>query len=200
MTCNNEPLVIIKGKTASWTLRWEDLPFIYKPITGITRAGGAVVTAVGHGVPDGWRVAVVSAGGMREINAKNWPLQDDDFHPATVLSSSTIELNDVNSTDYRAWTSGGYLVYYTPVSLAGATAAFQIRDPIDSATALVSITQATGIAIDDTSKTITITLAATATDDYDFETGEAELEITKSGVVTQLLRRSVVVEDEVVRP
>lgn len=198
MSCN-DILTIIKGKTLSTVVRWESKPLIYKPITGITRAGGAVITAVGHSIPDGWRVAVVSAGGMREINAKNWPLQDEDFHPATVASSSTIELNDVNSTDYRAWTSGGYLVYYTPVSLAGATALFQIRDPIDSTTALVSLTQASGITIDDTSKTITITIAATATDDFDFETGEAELEVTKSGVVTQLLRRSVVVEDEVAR-
>ena len=196
----SEPLKIIKGKTFELVLRWEDLPLVYVPITGITRVGGAVVTAVGHNLPDGWRVAIVSAGGMREINAKNWPLQENDFHTATVLTANTIALNDVNSTDFRAWTSGGYVVYYTPVSLSGATAAFQIREDIDDEAAVVSLTQASGITLNDTLKTITITLAATATDDYDFETGEAELEITKSGVVTQLLRRSVIVEDEVVRP
>ena len=198
MSCD-DTLLITKGKTWTRVVRWEAKPLIYKAITAITRAGPVVITSTGHAIVDGWRAAVVSAGGMREINAKNWPLQDEDFHPVTVLSSSTVELNEVNSTGYRAYTSGGYLVYYTPVSLAGATASFQIRDPIDSATALVSKTQASGIAIDDTLKTITITLPATETDDYTFESGEAELEITIGGVVTQLLRRHVVVEAEVAR-
>ncbi len=198
MACD-DTLKIVKGKTFTRVLRWEAKPLIYKAISAITRAGPVVITATGHGIPDGWRVAVVSAGGMREINAKGWPLLDEDFHPATVTGSGTVELNDVNSSDFRAYTSGGYLVYYTPVSLAGVTALFQIRDPADSATALVSLTDSDGIDINDTLKTITLTIDAADTEDLDFETAEAELEVTVSGVVTQLLRREVVVEEEVAR-
>lgn len=197
----DDTLKIIKGKTFERIVRWEKPPLVYKAITGITRAGGAVITAVGHSVPNGWRVAVVSAGGMRQINAANWPLADDDFHPATVLSSSTIELNDVNSTDYRAYTSGGYLVYYTPASLSGIEARFQIRANEDSTTALVTASEVSGITVDDSTKTMTLRLEATATDDYTFEEGVCEFEVEETdGTVTQMFRRAVVVEDEIVRP
>jgi hypothetical protein len=52
--------------------------------------------------------------------------------------------------------------------------------------------------LDDTAKTITITISATVTAAFTFLTGVYELEITISGVVTQLLRGSVTVVEEVV--
>ena len=55
MSCNDQDLVFKKGETFSRIVRWEADTFAYKAITGITKAAPAVVTAVGHGVPDGWR-------------------------------------------------------------------------------------------------------------------------------------------------
>jgi hypothetical protein len=197
----DDTLKIIKGKTFERVVRWEKPPLVYKAITAITRAGGAVITSASHGVPNGWRVAVVSAGGMRQINAANWPLADDDFHVATVLTANTLELNDVNSTDYRAYTSGGYLVYYTPASLSGIQARFQIRADEDSTAALVTADETDGITVDDSNKTMTLRLEATDTDDYTFEEGVCEFEVQETdGTVTQMFRRAVVVEDEIVRP
>ena len=196
----SEPLKIIKGKTFTLVIRWETLPLVFKAISAITKAAGPVVTAAAHGIPDGWPVAVVSALGMRQINAKNFPPYDDEFHQATLLSSSTISLNEVNSSEYSTYTSGGYLVYYTPVALSGMLARCQIRLTEDADDYLVSLTQASGITINDTTKTITITISATATAALDVVT-DAQIEVEAedgTGVVTQLLRTSISIEEEIV--
>lgn len=201
MSCATQDIVIRKGKTFERVLRWESLPFVYTPITGITAAAPTVITATGHGAPDGWRVAVLSAGGMKEINAKSMPPSADDFKRATVLTANTIELNEVNSAEYHAYTSGGYLVYYTPVDLAGYSARLQIR-ATDQATGdpLLSLTSSAGITINNTDKTITVTISATVTAAMTFATGVYELEMESgSGVVTTLLSGNVTVTDEIVR-
>ncbi|MBK8773002.1 MAG: hypothetical protein IPM06_21575 [Rhizobiales bacterium] len=59
MTRND--LKMRQGKTFSLIVRWATLPFVHAAITAITKAAPAVITSSAHGVPDGWRVAVVSA-------------------------------------------------------------------------------------------------------------------------------------------
>ena len=203
MSCAVQDFTILKGKTFLRVLRWESLPLVYKAITGITQAAPVVITAAAHGLPDGWRTAVVSVQGMREINAKvpgkGKPPVASEFHKATVLTAGTIALNDVNSLEFAAYVSGGALVYYTPVSLAGATARLQIRATEEATAVLLNLVSPTDIVIDDTAKTITITITDVVTAAFTFLTGVYELEITIGGVVTQLLRGSVTIEEEVVR-
>jgi len=203
MNCATQDFTIVKGKTFSRVLRWESQPLIYKVITAITKAAPAVVTATGHGAPDGWRVAVVSVQGMREINAKvpgkGQPPVASEFHKAKVLTANTIELNDVNSLEFSVYTSGGALLYFTPVSLAGATARLQIRATETATAILLDLVSPTNIVVDDTAKTITITITATVTAAFTFLTGVYELEITIGGVVTQLLKGTVTVQEEVVK-
>ncbi len=208
MTSAVSNITIKKGKTFSRILRWESTPFIYKAITGITQAAPAVLTVTSHGLPDGWRLAVLSPGGMREIAAKlpakGKPPLADQFHQGTVLTSDTIALNDVNSLDFTAYTTGGAIVYYTPIDLDGFTARLQIRST-EEATGdpLVELTTENGgITLDNTAKTITITIAASATEDLEFLTGVYDLELVSDDatpVVTQLLKGSVTVEEEVTR-
>jgi len=203
MSCPTQDITIVKGKTFARVLRWESLPLVYKPITAITQAAPVVISAAAHGLPDGWRTAVTSAQGMREINAKvpgkGKPPLASEFHKATVLTAGTISLNDINSLEFTAYTSGGTLVYYTPVSLAGATARLQIRATEESTAVLLNLVSPTDIVLDDAAKTITITITAAVTAAFTFLTGVYELEITIAGVVTQLLRGSVTVVEEVVR-
>jgi hypothetical protein len=201
MSCEVQNITIFKGKTFERILRWESPPFKYKAITGITQAGPAVVTAVGHDVPDGWRVAIVSVQGMREINAKNNPPRAPEFTRATVLTGNTLELNTINSSDFHAWTSGGYVQYLTPVDLAGYTARMQIRATKASTTILLELTTANGrITIDNTAKTITLTISAVDTAALTFLEGVYDLELISAGlVVTKLLEGSVFVEEEVTR-
>lgn len=197
----SENIVITKGKTFSRVIRWESKPFIYKPITGISQAAPAVVTAVGHGAPDGWRGAVVSAGGMRQINAKSAPPTDSEMYPMTVLGVDSVGFNDINSAEFAPYTTGGYLQFYTPVDLAGFSAELQIRSTALAADpALLTLASPADIVLDNTGKTITLTIAASVTAALAFASGVYELELTSgSGVVTRLLYGTVVVEDEVVR-
>src|SRR3990167_2191069 len=200
-----ENWTITKGKTFQRIIRLESLPLVYKAITAITKAGPVAITSAGHGLVEGWRAAVISVGGMRQINAPSWSARasrwvprGSDFHKVTFSSSSIILLNDVNSAEYDTYTSGGYLVYYTQVSLASAEARFQVRATADATTALVSKDKTGGIAIDNTAKTITLTLTAADTAAYTFTSGVYELEFENSaGVVYQIRTGDITVEEEV---
>lgn len=200
MSCAEQDLVIQQGKTFSRVVRWESFPLVYKAITAITRGGPVSITATSHGMPDNWRATVVSAGGMRQINASTWPPRANDFHRAIKVDANTVTFNDVDSELYTVYTSGGSLVYYTPVSLAGYTARMTIKDVVGG-TAQTSGTLTTSnsrIALDDTAKTITLTISATDTALIDWASGVYDLELVSgTGVVTQLLKGNVTVEDEV---
>lgn len=193
-------LTIIKGSTFSRVIRWESLPFIYTSITAITKAAPAVITATGHGLKTGWRAAVLSVGGMRQIKSKNTPPRAGEFHKVTNVSSSQVNFNDVDSTDYTTYTSGGFLCSYTPVSLASFTARMKIRATALSTTELVSLTSSSGITLDDTEHTITVVLTAAQTAAYTFSVGVYDLELVSGSatpVVTKLLSGNVIVTDEV---
>lgn len=190
-------LKIVKGKTLRRVIRWEIEPLVAKAITGIAKGTPARVTATAHGAPDGWRVAVVGAGGMRQINAESFPPKERDFHRSTVVDANTITLDDVSSAEFTAYTSGGTLVYYTPASLAGCTALLVVRDK-PGGDELVRFTDADGIELDDTNKTITITFEADASTDYDWTRGVHEFEIRDTdGVVTGLYHGTVTISQEI---
>lgn len=201
MSCQTQDLEIIEGSTFTRVVRWEAAPLIYRAITAITRAGPVAITSAAHGLTAGWRAAVLSAGGMRQINAKSMPPRDSDFHAVTVTSSSVVAFNDVNSQDYTAYTSGGSLVYWTAHDLASYTARMQVRATEASTTTLLSLTtENAGIALDDTAKTITLTITATATAALTFTEGVYDLELVSGGgVVTKILHGAVTVTQEVTR-
>ena len=192
---------IQKGSTFSRVLRWETSPFVYTPITAITKAAPAVVTAVGHGLVDGWRAAIISVVGMRQINSKNSPLRSSDFHKVSFVSSTQVGFNDTDSSLFGTYTSGGYLCSYTPVDLAGFTARMQIRASAEAVDPpLLSLVSPTDITLDNTAKAITITITATVTAAFTFAAGVYALElVSATGVVTQLLSGNIIVLDEVTR-
>lgn len=73
-----------------------------------TQADPVVITATGHGLSNGDRVAIKGAGGMVEINDRIFTVQD--------VSGATFELcddggaspaNDIDGTGFTAYTSGG---------------------------------------------------------------------------------------------
>lgn len=199
MSYDTKNLIIRQGKTFSLVLRWETEPIVYKAISAITQTAPVSITATAHGVPDGWNVAVVSARGMTEINAESDPPDAADYHKATVVDANTIELNDVNASEYRAYTSGGYVQYNTPHSLAGYTARMTIRTSVGGTELLSLTTENGGIDIDDTAKTIVLTISATDTAAItDWTRGVYDLELVSSGgVVTGLAAGSVRVIKEV---
>jgi hypothetical protein len=189
---------IVQGATFNPVVRWETTPSVFKAITGITKAAPAVVTATAHGVPDGWRVAIVSVVGMTEINAANTPPKKRDYVQVDVVDANTLKLLTVNSAEYTTYSSGGYVQYYTPVDLGGYTARMKIKDRIGG-TELLSLTSGGGtIVLDNTAKTISLLLSATATAALTWKRGVYDLEmVAPDAVVTRLLYGAVVVSKEV---
>lgn len=191
-------LVILQGKTFAQTVRWEATPYVYKPISAVTQGAPCRITATGHGIPNGWRVAVVSVKGMTQLNAENIPPRDRDYTPATVIDANTVELNEVNSSGYKAYTSGGYLQFYTPVDLSGYTARMSIKDKVGGTELLALTTANSRITLDTVAKKINLLISATDTAALTWSRGVYELEMeSPTGVVTTLLSGSVSVTKEI---
>ena len=192
MARNEKDFSVPVGTTFQPTLRWGTGVYSAKAITGISASTPAVVTAVGHGVPNGWPCAVVGALGMVEINATRYPPQGTDWHNANVLGVDTVQFNDVGSELFTPWTSGGHLVFDTPADLSTYTFSLAIyADANRTGTPLVTLTSspAAGITVDNTLKTI-VPLLQTA--GLTWTTGYYRLDATTgAGVVTEILRGAI---------
>ena len=179
-------LTIRQGETFTRVIRWETVPFIYKAITAIQQAAPARVTAVGHGLKTGWRAAIINVKGMRQINAEHEPPRDYEFMPVTAVDADTVTFNKVSSADYSAYTSGGYLMFYTPVDMDGYTARMTFKDRVGG-TVLQQLVSPTDITIDNTEHTITVTLSANATALLTFSKSVYDLEmVSPTGTVTTI--------------
>jgi hypothetical protein len=191
-------IVITQGSDYLQEVRWETSPIVYKPIAGITNAAPVSIHCIGHGVPDGWNVAIVSVKGMEDINATSAPPKLKDYHEATLTDVDNITLNSVNAADFGAYTSGGYVQYNTPTDLAGYTARMTIKDRVGGLV-LATLTDANAkITVDNTNKVIKIKLGAVETAGYVWSRGVYDLElVSATGVVTSLLSGSATLIKEV---
>lgn len=191
-------LIVEQGRTFRSVVRWEVEPLVYRPITGITRAAPPVITAAAHGIPNGWRAAVVDAVGMVEMNAKKNPPALSDYRRMTVIDASTVSVDELSAAAFRAYVSGGYLAYFMPADLLSCTARMSIKNKVGG-TLLASLTSAGGaIVVDNTLKTVTLVLDAAATAAYTWVSGVYDLEmISPAGVVTAILYGDVTLTKEV---
>jgi hypothetical protein len=199
MPAKKVDLCIEQGKTFTRVVRWETSPMVYNPISAIAQVAPALITSAGHGVLDGWRVAIINAKGMVEINAKNTPPRDSDLVPATYVSGSQISLNSVSAADFTPYTSGGYIAYWSGVDLTGYTARMTIKDRVGGLVlkALV-LASGTGLTIDTVLRTTTINITAVDTAAFTWLKGVYDLEmVSASGIVTATLTGAVNVTDEV---
>jgi hypothetical protein len=192
-------LLIRRGDTFSMVVMWEDRDLIIrKAITAISLAFGAPrLTVAEHGIHDGWRGFVSMVEGMKEINAENIPPRDSDFHVITVIDASTIELNSVtpvrdNGQKWSAYTTGGFINFYSPQDLTGHTARMKIKDRIGG-TVLASSEVADAplniiaLAVSPSNKKTTVTITATDSAAIAFKRGVTDLEmVSPVGVVTKL--------------
>jgi len=187
-----------QGSTFQHVVLWETLPIHYKAITGITRAAPCVVTCVGHGIPNGWRAAVVSTKGMDQLKAAKARPKETEYHTVTVLTADTVELNDVNAADFTAYVSGGYLQFYSPSDLTGYIARMTMKNRVGG-DVLASLTTTNGrIIIDPTTHSITLVVSATDTAAFDWTRGVYDLEVeSPAGEVTPLLGGTVTVIPEI---
>lgn len=168
---------IYQGSTFSQTLRWESSTKTYIPITAITKSAPIVITAVGHGIPVGWRARVTNAGGMKEVNTT-------EYFTVTSTTTDTVTFNQINSLGYTPYTTGGVLEFNTPVDLNGYTARMQIRQKIDSNTVLHELTTENGgVILDNVLKTITLNIPAESTAQLNILSAVYSLELVHSSIV-----------------
>lgn len=189
---------LLQGDTFERVVRWESRSPVYKAISAIAQEAPVRITSTGHGIPDGWRAAVVSVKGMTQINARSSPPRSSDLKSVEVVDSSTVKLPDVNAAGYRAYTSGGYLFYYAPVDLVGYTARMTIRTKLGGTELVQLTTENGGITIDDAAKTITLFVEAADTAAFDWKKGVYDLElVSPTGVVTKVLQGTITLTQEI---
>ena len=195
----SKDIIIEQGRTFRLVVRWENEKIVYKAISAATQAAPVVITATGHGIPDGWNVAVTSVRGMTQLNAANSPPKEKDYTPATKLTDNTVELNAVNAASYSTYTSGGYIQYYEPHDLATVTARMKIKDKVGGTELLTSVglTPTITVDVDDGVKTITIEIAADDTEGLTWTKGVYDLEAVEGTTVYALLTGAVSVVKEV---
>ena len=87
-------------------------------ISGITKANPGVVTCATHGLTTGDRVYISGVVGMTEVNNK--------IFTVTVLTTTTFELDEVDTTGYTTYSSAGN-VYKTNNDWPGAVTFFEQR-------------------------------------------------------------------------
>lgn len=185
---------IYQGSTFKEVLRWESSTKAYAPITGITKSAPVVITAIGHGIPVGWRTKITNVLGMKEINSA------ETYRTVTETTSDNVTINDINALGYTDYISGGVLEYNTPTSLVGATARMQIRAKLDSTTIIEELTTENGkIIIDNVLKTITILLSDTITSAYTFSGAVYSMEIIVSGEVIPFIYGDISLIKEITR-
>jgi hypothetical protein len=131
MACSliSADLEICKGKTFEQVLAWESDQVVYKAITGISKAAPPVISCVGHGLVQNWRVAIASVKGMTQINASHSPPRDDEKHVVTTIGNDSLSI-PINALDFSSYSSSGTLIYNLPVDLDGFTARLSIKDKV----------------------------------------------------------------------
>ena len=208
-----QTLNLVRGKTLSLVIRWEqETPIVSKAISAISFATGFPrLTVASHGIPDGWRSAVVRVASPKEINAQNDIPRGRDLRETTVIDANTIEYNGlVPVTDGRDWaeyTTGGFVQYNTPKDLTGYTIRIKIKDKVGGTVLLSTelgdapLNLITAVA-NNATKTITIEIPAAVTEDLAWSKGVWEVEGESStGKVDSIIAPSpVTVSDEVVTP
>lgn len=199
----NDDLEICKGSTFSRIYRWESFSIVFVPIINITQSAPPIVTAIDHGIPDNWRVAITSVKGMTEINSKHSTPRPVDFQRADVLTTSTFRLPRVDASMFKPYivgTSGGTVRYFAPMDLTGFTALMHIRQSISSVTPLLILSTSNGrIIFNPVLFTITLMITAADTAALTFTSGVFDLELMSGTEVTRLVEGNVIVTDEVTR-
>lgn len=191
---------VYQGSTFQETYRWESQTKVYVPIETISKSAPCVITTQSAtDLPIGWRFRVTGVAGMKEINTNN----EDSYYIATSINQpkTQITINQVNSTGFTTYTSGGILEYNDWVNIQSYSARMQIRETIDSATVIYQATSAAGqIVLDNTYKTITITIPASATQNFGFETAVYSVELfTQAGEVIPFIEGNLVLIREITR-
>jgi hypothetical protein len=169
-------LSVRKGASANLPLRLETGTLSFAAISAMAKSAPLRVTATGHNIPDGWSVAIVDAKGMTELNATDSnAIRDNEFHRITWVDANTVDFDGISSAGFKTYTSGGYLAFYAPMSLASYTSArMDVKTRVGGDVIMALNTTDGTLEIEDSTSTVWIRLEDDALDavaarDYVFD-------------------------------
>lgn len=133
-------LTIVKGKTFEFAFLYGEDVFAYRSISAMPSAAPVRFTVAAHGIPDGWPVHVcdvktpaevntLAADDLRRAAEGQEPLPDPRLF-ARVIDADTIEFNSLVALGWKAYSSGGVLVFNQPADLTGWSARATVRDRV----------------------------------------------------------------------
>lgn len=171
-------LTIRRGETVNLPIRIESDVLGYAPITAIAKSAPVRITAAAHGLPDGWRAAVVNVKGMAELNAANQPPKDAELRRVTVVDPNTVEFNAVNAAGFKAYVTGGQLVFYKPLDMSLYTGArAQLKTKVGGEVLLTLATADGTLEIDPINSALWLRLPALTTAGFDFTKAVFDVEL-----------------------
>jgi len=190
-------LAVRKGASANIPLRIETGTLSFAAISAMAKSAPLRVTAPGHNLPDGWYVAIVDAKGTTELNAADSnSIRDSEFHRVTWIDADTVDFDGISAANFRTYTSGGYLAFYAPMSLASYTSArMDIKTRVGGEVILALNTTGGTLEIDAATSTVWIRLDDTSLDsvaarrDYVFD-----LELVSASAVDAICSADSVLE------
>lgn len=197
-------LTIVQGSTFKKVLRYVQDLLTFKAITAIAAIAPARITVVGHGIPDNnWPFRITGVKGMVEINSdRDNPTSG---YAAIVVDSDTIDVKNLDASEFTPYSSGGYIQYNTPVDLDAFDGTPQmrmhIRESVDDAAILLELTTDNGrILVDNGTKKITLQIDADDTGLIEWDQAVYDLEgVSSTGEVTPIAYGRITVNKEITR-
>ena len=118
---------------------------------------------------------------MPEINVPWNRLRDADLRRISRIDVDTFSLPEINSTSWRAYTSGGQVVYYQPLDLSEfASASMDVRSAVGESLLAHYSTAAGTLEIDTDHSAIWLRLSVTDTESMPAAALVFDIELTRS--------------------
>jgi hypothetical protein len=196
MTAKHIDITIEQGTTFNKKINWYGDGLMIREIETVASGCPTVIGISAHGLPSVGKtpIYIQDVRGARNLNTKGREVL------ATYIDadSFSVPLNTQNQTYV---TGSGCVHYIVPKNLTSWTARMDIRDCVDDATPLVSLTSPADIVISIVNAEIQIIIDADVTAALDFDAGVYDLELEDaSGNVTRLIEGNVAFTKEVTRP
>jgi hypothetical protein len=151
------------GSTHETALRISSQTMLYAQISGMAQSAPLEVTATAHPILDGWKVAVIGAKGMTELNAADPnDIKESEYHRCTVIDANTVTIDGISSERFKAYQSGGYLAFRAPADLSGyASGRMDVKAKVGGDILLTLTTTGGGLFIDSATSSVFVRLAPT---------------------------------------